>query len=287
VAVIPPLTTPTGSATTPPRTDIVYLDVWEREVGSAEDANLINPAIGVETSVRLKREAAVRVAEGTTTLPSAPTGHVFLPLALLHRPVNQAAITDIEDIRPFFHSPQGTRLVSFFPAFLPLRNPFPGGDLKLPEWHTSFARTINRVIVPKFGAVKMPNEAATGILPLQLPDRARLSFFSISGDISDIGGQVQWQLLRISHQVATALNVEQLFDVLAEDTIRAVSAGQFFGTTYGFSAAESELIVDNSRYSYVLFVSTAATPAYSATIDGILVYYNYFGLAGQPTHDHD
>ena len=65
VAVIPPLTTPTGPDGAPPRTDIVYLDVWEREVGSDEDANFINPAIGVETCVRLKREAAVRVAEGT------------------------------------------------------------------------------------------------------------------------------------------------------------------------------------------------------------------------------
>jgi len=287
VAVIPPLTTPTGSAHTPPRTDIVYLDVWDREVGSTEDTNLINPAIGVETCVRIKREAAVRVAEGTATLPSAPTGHVFLPLALLHRPVNQAAITDIEDIRPFFHSPQGTRLVSFFPAFLPLLNPFPGGDLKLPEWHTSFARTINRVIVPKFVAVKMPNEAATGILPLQLPDRARLSFFSISGNIASAGGQVVWQFLRIDQQVATASNADQLVNVLAEDTIQAVSDGLSFGTTYGFSATESDLIVDNSRYSYVLFVSTVATPAYSATIDGISVYYNYFGLAGQPTHTHD
>ena len=34
----------------PPCVDIVYLDVWDCEVGSAEDANLINPAIGVETS---------------------------------------------------------------------------------------------------------------------------------------------------------------------------------------------------------------------------------------------
>ena len=32
--VIPPLTTPTGPAGAPPRTDIVYLDVWEREVGA-------------------------------------------------------------------------------------------------------------------------------------------------------------------------------------------------------------------------------------------------------------
>ena len=131
VAVIPPLTTPPGPPEgAPPRIDIVYLDVWDREVGSVEDANLINPAIGVETCVRLKREAAVRVAEGTTTLPTAPAGHAFLPLALLRRPRNQALITNIESIRPFFHSPQGTGVVSFFPAFLPV--------------HTRFASTLRK-----------------------------------------------------------------------------------------------------------------------------------------------
>src|SRR5262245_31600018 len=95
VAVIPPLTTPPGPPEgAPPRRDIVYLDVWEREVESIEDTNLVNPAIGVETAVRLKREAAVRVVEGvgegTTTLPTAPAGHVFLPLAVLRRPRTQA-----------------------------------------------------------------------------------------------------------------------------------------------------------------------------------------------------
>ena len=290
VAVIPPLTTPTGSATTPPRTDIVYLDVWEREVGSTEDTNLINPAIGVETCVRVKRETAVRVAEGAATLPSAPAGHVFLPLALLHRPVNQAVLTDIEDIRPFFHSPQGTRVVSFFPAFLPV-NTTPFFTNKLPEWRIAFSISFNPnpfgIEVPKFRALKAQNEAATGVLPLLLPDRARLSFFSISGDISDVGGQIQWQLLRINQQVATVSNADRLVDILGGDTIRAVSAGQIFGTTYGFSAEESKLIVDNSRYYYALLARTVATPAYFATINGISIYYKYFGLMGEPTHDHD
>src|SRR2546430_755357 len=77
VTVILPPTTPT-----PDRIDIAYLDVWKREVRSAEDTTLINPTIGVETCVRLKREAALRVEEGTTLLPSAAAGHIFMPLAL-------------------------------------------------------------------------------------------------------------------------------------------------------------------------------------------------------------
>ncbi len=96
VAPLPPLTTPTGGD----RTDTVYLDVWEREVDSGEDPDLINSDIGLETCVRLKREWVVRVAEGTA-VPSPPAGHVFYPLARLKRPAGQAAInaTDITDLR--------------------------------------------------------------------------------------------------------------------------------------------------------------------------------------------
>ena len=288
VAVIPPLTTPTGAANTPPRTDIVYLDVWEREVGSIEDANLINPAIGVETCVRVKREAAVRVAEGAVSLPSAPAGHAFLPLALLRRPVNQPLITNIESIRPYFHSPQGIRAVSFFPAFLPVYSaPLLGPSTKLPEWHIMFVFAAPPGQL-KFGAIKETNDAATGVLPLLLPDGARLSFFSINGQISAINGQVQWQLLRINHQTpATLDDAGRLVDVLAQDTIRAVSAPQLFGITTGFSAEPSKLIVDNGRYYYALLAQTVSPPAYNARIDGIAISYQYFGLAGQPTHEHD
>ena len=155
-----------------------HLDVWEREVGSIEDANLINPAIGVETCVRLKREVAVRVTEGATTLPNAPAGHVFLPLARLRRPPNQAEITaqHIEDMRLFFHSPQGTRVVSFVPAFLPITDsPYAASGENLPEWNInpSYSRIANPntfIQVPKYHAFKTHNEAAAGILPLTLPD---------------------------------------------------------------------------------------------------------------------
>jgi hypothetical protein len=289
VAVIPPLTTPTGSATTPPRTDIVYLDIWEREVGSAEDVNLINPAIGVETSVRLKREAAVRVAEGTTTLPPAPAGHAFLPLALLRRPVNQAQITNIESIRPFFYSPQGTGVVSFFPAFLPVHSVPSGSPTRLPEWRIAFSSLAPAEgQSPKFRAVKADAEAATGVLPLILPDGARLSSFGIRGDISTINGQLQWQLLRIGHQAPGALEIAGLVEVLAEDTIRALSSGRnIFSTTYGLSTTDPKLIVDNSRFYYALLASTFSFLIYGATIHGLSIGYKYFGLAGEPTHDHD
>jgi hypothetical protein len=83
------------------RSDTVYLDVWEREVNAQEDGDLVNPAIGIETCVRLKREWVVRVAEGITGLPTPKEGHVYYPIARLNRKANLSTIPagDILDIR--------------------------------------------------------------------------------------------------------------------------------------------------------------------------------------------
>jgi hypothetical protein len=84
------------------RTDTVYLDIWEREVDSDDDSELINPLIEEETCVRIKREWRVRVAEGVSTAPvNSNDGHVYYTLALLHRPEGLAEIMaeHIEDRR--------------------------------------------------------------------------------------------------------------------------------------------------------------------------------------------
>ncbi len=84
------------------RTDLVYIDAWEREVDGWEDSSLVNPAIGIQTCVRMKREWVVRVAEGTTDLPATvPQGHVFYPLATIVRRAGQPEILqgDITDLR--------------------------------------------------------------------------------------------------------------------------------------------------------------------------------------------
>ncbi len=74
------------------RIDLVYLDVWEREVNASEDDKLINQAIGIETAVRLKREWAVRVLEDCKEkeVPAErlktgqpKLGHAYYPLAQL------------------------------------------------------------------------------------------------------------------------------------------------------------------------------------------------------------
>ena len=219
VAVIPPLTTPTGPAEgVPPRLDVVYLDVWDREVMSDEDANLINPAIGVETCTRLKREAAVRVAEGTTEMPAPPGGHLFLPLALLRRPVNQPQIFNIESLRPSLRTPQGTQLVSFFPAFLPISTA-PGFTQKLPEWRigVSLLSSPGPLEVPKFRAIKPQCEASVGLLPLVLPDGASLVGIQLGGTIEVVNAQLQWQLVRISQSVfvaGTQADASRFYDIL-------------------------------------------------------------------------
>jgi hypothetical protein len=281
VAVIPPLTTPTGPAGTPPRTDIVYLDVWERKVGSDEDANLINPAIGVETCIRLKREAAVRVAEGTTTLPFAPVEHVFLPLALLHRPANQETITSeqIADNRPFFHSPRGSRVASFFPAFLPV---IKSGTAELrPAWQISFEAVSLPAVssAPKFHVFKFFTQEAVGVLPLILPEGAFLTHLSIRGHILGTNGEVQWQLLRIRHPFITPFQtLSEILDILHEDTILALEIGRLFDISYAIPSFDpAKLIVDNSRYYYALFAqaSKQATVPYTASIHGVSIHYKY------------
>lgn len=99
-AGLPGLTTP--DATQPdPRQDIVYLDVWLAEVAGDDDADLLNgDDVGVQTSVRLRPDWRVRVAEGVP-VPEPEPGHTHYPLARLTRPRNEAAIQAgmISDLR--------------------------------------------------------------------------------------------------------------------------------------------------------------------------------------------
>jgi hypothetical protein len=212
-----------------------------------------------------------------------------LPLALLRRPRNQALITHIEDIRPFFHSPQGIGVVSFFPGFLPIQQA-QDPTQTLPEWRFGISPTGPGPgqSIPKFRAVKPQNQVVSGILPLLLPDRAHLRALAMRGDISAINGVVQWDLMRFRHEVPTASDAGLFYDILAGSVIQAETPGHVFSITYGFSADESKLTVDNSRYYYALLTHTGmVTGGYTASIHGISISYDHYGLAGQPTHEHD
>ena len=80
------------------RTDTVYLDVWEREVNSNEDPDLIDNRIGIETCVRLKRDWVVRVAQGVANGENSdqpPAGHVYYDLARLNWKQGEMEIQDL------------------------------------------------------------------------------------------------------------------------------------------------------------------------------------------------
>jgi len=142
---IPSLITP--DATQPdPRVDLVYLDVWLREVGGDEDADLLNSAdVGMETSVRQGVEWLVRVAEGVPIPPPA-NGHAHYALARLTRPRNQPQIkadmiTDLrEPMAPLTDVERRIRALETFlllPAFASSPNQFnpkfgmPGANITL------------------------------------------------------------------------------------------------------------------------------------------------------------
>ena len=92
---------------------------------------------------------------------------------------------------------------------------------------------------------------------------------------------MQWLILRFRHQVPTASSTETFFDTLAEDVIRAERPGHVFDINRGFSADESKLIVDNRRYYYALLTHTGMIAGgYTASIHGLSISYEYFGLAG-------
>ncbi|MCI9870540.1 IPT/TIG domain-containing protein [Arthrobacter humicola] len=89
---VPKLSTPTA-AQPDPRIDTVYLDVLLTEVDETTDTALANSEdVGMQTSVRLKPEWSVLVAEGGQ-VPAPTKGHVHYPLAELRRRRGEDAIT--------------------------------------------------------------------------------------------------------------------------------------------------------------------------------------------------
>jgi hypothetical protein len=103
-AGVPQVTMPaTPAAGT--RTDLYYLDVWEREITSDQEGheNIVDTRIGIEAARRIRREWAVRVVDEAIGLPpdDTPQGHRYSLLARVLRTVGQDVITagDIVDLR--------------------------------------------------------------------------------------------------------------------------------------------------------------------------------------------
>lgn len=79
VAVLTAL--PAAGGGTQTRKDTVYLESWEREVGSAEDNRMMDNALLEETSTRLRLEWAVRVAQNGAAVPASTGTVIRTPLA--------------------------------------------------------------------------------------------------------------------------------------------------------------------------------------------------------------
>jgi hypothetical protein len=277
---IPALTTPSQD-----QPYIVYLDTWEREVGPGEDGDLINPAIGVETCVRLKRDVAVRVEEGTD-LPIASEGHHFMPLALLHRPAGADLIEPehVEDIRPFLFNTPEARWASFVPAFQPLSRFL--GEAYDP-WLLSFSPTSTGLqppskgnpspthdleFFPKFFAYKPEDTNVYGLLPLTLPDGVQMEQLRIQG----WRGSVSFRFLRIRH-ISTLTDddgYEELVSYVYEPDDYPGTAGYLpFDLSLNIPTDDQMNIVDNSQYYYALLAR--ALSGYIAQVHGISVRYRY------------
>ena len=160
---------------------VVYLDVWEWEVGEVNDPGIVNDKIGMETSLRLKRDWAVRVRE-RTTVPTASNNdgdylanHSYYALATLSHgsesPITPADITDLRqtgltlaDLVP----PEIT--LTFAPSFF--KKSFTSDGTPLPEeWNLS-------------DGIAQSTGKAYGWLPVQLPQGYRIQDMIVIGETS-------------------------------------------------------------------------------------------------------
>ncbi|WP_406259092.1 DUF6519 domain-containing protein [Streptomyces chartreusis] len=255
VAVLPPLTTPASD-----RSDLVYLDVWEREVGRAEDPEIVNPVIGVETAVRLKREAAVRVAEGSTTVPAAPAGHWRMPIALLHRTANEAVIktSEIEEQRSFLATGPALRHMSLTPGFLPVAL---AGHA---AWEHSGGGSVAY-------ALKPPNANVIGFLPLPLPHYAKIESLSYTG-YSGGGNAITLALAR----TAASLAFDTTSAIIMEESQTFPTSGIPIGRTVSVPPGRRRTnlhVVNNLRYSYALYARATSSTGGGLSLFNLRVDY--------------
>lgn len=80
------------------RTDVVYIDIEEKEISPEDDPNIVNPAAGAETCRDIRLEYTVRIASDTSSVPTAPAGHVYRPLVTITKDgsSDQIVSNDIE-----------------------------------------------------------------------------------------------------------------------------------------------------------------------------------------------
>ncbi len=227
-----PLTQPAGT-----RTDAVYLDVFEREVTSAEDANLINGAIGIETSTRLKREIALRVAQGAA-MPAAPAGHRFLQIAQLNRTAAAISAGQIQDLKPY-SLPLGAREQSFAPAVVP--STYYGSVYS--AWNVDFGAGGVRAHKPATGG----SVVYSGVVPLPVPDGATIVQLRVRGSVASGGYFYYWLGMTMTDGTTSGTYI---------------ASGSVFGPATPFDRVSPlAFTVDNSVRTLTLYVYASGTGA--------------------------
>lgn len=244
VAVIPPLTTPGA-----PRIDCVYLDVWEREVNSLEDSNLVNPVIGVETAVRTKWERAVRVQENANFLPVAPAGHVYMRVALLKRTAGVAAIGSYDagttsgsvlDIRPTLPAGGSFGILNVAPCFFETSGSTPwrnvGSDGKM--------RSIKE------------GSSAYGLIPVTLPHGACISQLTVRGFTSSF--TTVWLVRSDLTTVTTNFGSDYIY-LLTQTISGPLNGSSHFFTSWAMDDRDPLNRVDNRNFLYSFFASASGS----------------------------
>jgi hypothetical protein len=246
VPVVPPLTTPSQ-----PRTDLVLIDVFEREVGSAEDPSIVNTAIGVETAVRLRRELVLRVVEGGQGT-GIPVGHVGFLIAAINRPAGVAAITQdmIDDLAP--RNPVTVfEDVAVPPLFVP------AGGATGSTFTPWVAATVGFNII----ALKPANASAFGFAPVYFPNLVRIRSMRVRGQNNGTG-TVSFSLTRVRLDTGVSSTV-------AGDTVGTGAYDRSLAINQGTGVG----VVNNQQFSYFVHAS-ATTSAADADLRGFTFRYN-------------
>jgi hypothetical protein len=181
----------------------------------------------------VKREYALRVAEGVQTLPSAPAGHSFIPLAFLNRLAAQPNITaaQIEDMRPKLFGNRGTRSVAFTPALMAVAG-------------SSFGWTFDG----STNTAKCSTVFGTGLLPLMLPDGANLLSLRIQA--------VTQEFYIVLWRKPQSANADQILNVACINA----APPQTYDSVFPIPTASRMNFVDNSRFSYFLTLQSGQQP---------------------------
>lgn len=218
------------------RRDLVYLDVWETEIDSGDDASIVDTRIGIETSVRQERVWVVRTATIQKTadpldpalIPGKAAGHHYYPVAYIDRPaggqITDAMITDIRRTSLTLSD------VTHAPLFLSdtVRNQQLDSK-RLATMFTSYLSTMRAVLL------KTPE-----ILYYQNHDAETLIAFSAYQDVRSMAATLGIQAMGELLHAAYAFGAMNSFYQVQKDLMTTISTY----VTKGYAPASADAFVN-------------------------------------------